>query len=54
MNLDYSSYRDIPNLVVLHAGYRLVDTAALYRNEKSVGEAISSGGYLRTNNSKEK
>ncbi|CAE7386151.1 unnamed protein product [Symbiodinium pilosum] len=47
MNLDYSSYRDIPNLVVLHAGYRLVDTAALYRNEKSVGEAIRDSGIPR-------
>eukprot|EP00439_Symbiodinium_sp_Y106_P075217 s97_g14.t2 len=31
----------------LEIGYRLVDTAALYRNEKSVGEAIRDSGLSR-------
>ncbi|CAE7824413.1 unnamed protein product [Symbiodinium sp. CCMP2592] len=31
----------------LEMGYRLVDTAALYRNEKSVGEAIKDSGLSR-------
>ncbi|CAE7243580.1 unnamed protein product [Symbiodinium sp. KB8] len=31
----------------LEMGYRLVDTAALYRNEKSVGEAIRDSGLSR-------
>lgn len=34
-------------LWALEAGYRLVDTAALYRNEKSVGAAIKKSGVPR-------
>jgi diketogulonate reductase-like aldo/keto reductase len=31
----------------LHSGYRHVDTAALYRNERSVGQAIEQSGIPR-------
>jgi methylglyoxal/glyoxal reductase len=31
----------------LEAGYRHIDTAALYRNEKSVGEAVKTSGIPR-------
>lgn len=31
----------------LKAGYRLIDTAALYRNEKDVGEAVRASGLDR-------
>ena len=31
----------------LAAGYRLIDTAAIYRNEEGVGEAIRKGGVPR-------
>ncbi|MBC1521361.1 aldo/keto reductase [Listeria aquatica] len=31
----------------INAGYRLFDTAAVYNNEREVGEAIRAGGVLR-------
>src|SRR5215831_16479870 len=31
----------------LEAGYRLIDTAAMYRNEKSVGAAVRRSGIPR-------
>lgn len=31
----------------LDAGYRLIDTAAFYKNEKSVGEAVKESGIAR-------
>ena len=31
----------------LRAGYRMIDTAAMYGNEESVGRAIASSGILR-------
>ncbi|MFO7700660.1 MAG: aldo/keto reductase [Acidimicrobiia bacterium] len=34
-------------LWALEAGYRLIDTAAIYRNEKGVGEAIRRSGLPR-------
>lgn len=34
-------------LAALRAGYRLIDTAALYRNEESVGAAIRQSGLQR-------
>lgn len=35
-------------LWALEAGYRLIDTAAIYRNERGVGEAIRRSGIPRT------
>lgn len=32
----------------LHAGYRLLDTAAYYDNEESVGKGIHASGIKRT------
>jgi 2,5-diketo-D-gluconate reductase A len=34
-------------LTALDAGYRLVDTATLYRNERGVGEAVRASGLAR-------
>jgi 2,5-diketo-D-gluconate reductase A len=34
-------------LTALQAGYRLIDTAALYRNEEAVGRAIAKSGIPR-------
>lgn len=34
-------------LDALEAGYRLIDTAAIYGNEKEVGEAIRQSGLSR-------
>ncbi len=34
-------------LAALEAGYRLIDTAAIYRNEASVGDALQDGGVPR-------
>ena len=34
-------------LAALQAGYRLIDTAALYRNEEAVGRAIAKSGIPR-------
>ena len=31
----------------LDAGYRLIDTAAFYQNEKSIGEAVKESGIKR-------
>ncbi len=31
----------------LQAGYRLIDTAAAYRNEEAVGEAVKKSGIPR-------
>ncbi|WP_432842365.1 aldo/keto reductase [Dactylosporangium sp. CA-092794] len=31
----------------LEAGYRLIDTAAVYRNEQAVGRAVAAGGIAR-------
>jgi 2,5-diketo-D-gluconate reductase A len=36
-----------PVRVALEAGYRLLDTAAIYRNEKGVGRAIAESGVAR-------
>jgi 2,5-diketo-D-gluconate reductase A len=36
-----------PVLCALDAGYRLIDTAAAYRNEAGVGKAIASSGLSR-------
>jgi 2,5-diketo-D-gluconate reductase A len=36
-----------PVACALATGYRLIDTAAAYRNEKGVGEAIASSGLSR-------
>jgi 2,5-diketo-D-gluconate reductase A len=36
-----------PVLVALEAGYRLIDTAAVYRNEQGVGRAIAASGIPR-------
>ena len=33
-------------LMALETGYRLIDTAAAYFNEKAVGEAIKEAGFL--------
>lgn len=35
-------------LDAVSAGYRLIDTAASYRNEEAVGEAIAKSGVLRS------
>jgi 2,5-diketo-D-gluconate reductase A len=32
----------------IHAGYRLIDTAARYENEKAVARGISSTGFVRS------
>lgn len=34
-------------LTALQAGYRLIDTAALYQNEEAVGRAIAKSGIPR-------
>jgi 2,5-diketo-D-gluconate reductase A len=36
-----------PVVCALEAGYRLIDTAAAYRNEQGVGKAIASSGLSR-------
>jgi 2,5-diketo-D-gluconate reductase A len=36
-----------PVETAINAGYRLIDTAAAYRNEKGVGKAISNSGVAR-------
>ncbi|HGO1051927.1 TPA: aldo/keto reductase, partial [Streptococcus pyogenes] len=34
-------------LAAIKAGYRHIDTAAIYKNEESVGRAIKDSGVLR-------
>mmetsp|Transcript_3258 Transcript_3258/g.2801 ORF Transcript_3258/g.2801 Transcript_3258/m.2801 type:complete len:94 (-) Transcript_3258:612-893(-) len=36
-------------LMALKAGYRHIDTAVLYKNEKNVGDAIKDSGIPREN-----
>jgi 2,5-diketo-D-gluconate reductase A len=36
-----------PVLAALEAGYRLIDTAAMYGNEEGVGKAIAQSGVPR-------
>ncbi|MFM9910659.1 MAG: aldo/keto reductase [Chitinophagaceae bacterium] len=46
----YDMYNDVAEAAVSNAleiGYRLIDTAAMYRNEKEVGNAIRSSGVNR-------
>lgn len=46
-NCDHWGRPMAPTGTALEAGYRSIDTAAIYKNEEGVGEAIAASGIQR-------